>query len=105
MKEILSNTNSVFIAQGFIQKEAINYQGVFAPVANLESIWIIVALAAKYDLELNQMDITTAYLNGELEEELYMFLPGGIQLSQDPADNWNTHCMDSSKWVEPGTKH
>ena len=44
-------------------------------MANLESIRIIVALAARYDLELDQMDVTGAYLNGKLEEEIYLAPP------------------------------
>ncbi|EGN91271.1 hypothetical protein SERLA73DRAFT_19332, partial [Serpula lacrymans var. lacrymans S7.3] len=45
------------VARGFTQREGIDYQEVFAPVANLESIRIILALAAKYNLELDQMDV------------------------------------------------
>lgn len=63
------------VARGFSQKEGKDYQEVFAPVANLESIRIIIALAAKYNLELDQMDVSTAYLNGELLEELYLTPP------------------------------
>jgi hypothetical protein len=59
----------------------VHYKEVFAPVANLESIRIILALAAKYDLELDQMDVSTAYLNGELEEVLYLS-PPKVSLSQ-----------------------
>ncbi len=63
------------VARGFTQKEGVDYDEIFAPVANLESIRIILALAAKYDLELDQMDFSTAYLNGELEEDLYLLPP------------------------------
>lgn len=65
-----------------MQKEGIDYKEVFAPIANLESIRIILALAAKYDLELDQMDVSTAYLNGELEEELYLTPPKGVQIPE-----------------------
>ena len=68
------------VARGFTQHEGVDYQEVFAPVANLESVRIIVSLAAKYDLELDQMDVSTAYLNGELEEELYMSPPDGVPI-------------------------
>ena len=68
------------VARGFVQKEGVDYKEVFAPVANLESIRIILALAAKYNLELDQMDVATAYLNGELEEELYLLPPDGVQI-------------------------
>ena len=68
------------VARGFTQHEGVDYQEVFAPVANLESVRIVVSLAAKYDLELDQMDVLTAYLNGELEEELYMSPPEGVPI-------------------------
>ena len=48
------------VTRGFTQREGVDYQEVFAPVANLESVRIIVALAAKYNLELDQMDVSTA---------------------------------------------
>ena len=71
-----------FVACGYVQKEGIDYKEVFAPVANLESVRILLALAAKYDLELDAMDITTAYLNGELEEDLYLLPPKGVRSHQ-----------------------
>ena len=69
-----------FVACGYVQKEGADYKEVFAPVANLKSARILLALAAKYDLELNAMDITTAYLNGELEEDLYLLPPKGVAI-------------------------
>lgn len=68
------------VARGFTQVEGVDYKEVWAPVANLESIRIILALAAKYNLELDQMDVATAYLNGELEEEIYMIPPDGVKI-------------------------
>jgi hypothetical protein len=49
-----------FVAHGYIQKEGIDYKEVFTPVVSLECICILLTLTAKYDLELNVMDITTA---------------------------------------------
>ncbi|PPQ82476.1 hypothetical protein CVT24_002389, partial [Panaeolus cyanescens] len=68
------------VARGFTQREGVDYQEVFAPVANLESIRIILALAAKHDLELDQMDVQTAYLNGKLTEDLYLLPPDGVDI-------------------------
>ena len=68
------------VARGFTQKEGVDYQEVFAPVANLDSVRTLIAMAAKYDLELDQMDVSTAYLNGELQEDLYMSPPEGIPI-------------------------
>lgn len=74
------------VARGFTQKPGIDYQDVFAPVANLESVRIILALAARYDLELDQMDVSAAYLNGELDEELYLMPPDGVAI--EPGHCW-----------------
>ena len=49
-----------------------DYQEVCAPVANLGSVHTLIALTARYKLELDQMDVSTAFLSGELEEDLYM---------------------------------
>ena len=57
-----------------------DYQEVFAPVANLDSVRTIISIAAKHNLELDQMDVSTAYLNGELEEELYLQPPEGVPI-------------------------
>ena len=82
------------VARGFTQKKGKDYEDTFAPVSDLESIWIICALAAKYDLELDQMDVATAYLNGKLGEEIYLSpTQGGHQFSKVIAGNSNTHFM------------
>ena len=63
------------VAQGFTQKSGIDYDETFCPVVRFESIKLIIALAAKYNLQLHQVDITTAFLNGELEEDIFMKQP------------------------------
>ena len=78
------------VACSFTQVEGIDYKEVWAPVANLKSIRVILALAAKYDLELDQMDVAMAYLNGELEEELYMNLPDAVKIPDGHC--WHLRC-------------
>ena len=63
------------VAQGFSQKYGVDYDETFCPVVRFESVRTLIALAAKNDLELHQLDITTAFLNGELKEEIYMKQP------------------------------
>jgi len=66
------------VAKGFTQKDGINYKETFSPVSKKDSFRIIMALVAHYDLELHQMDVKTAFLNGDLEEDVYMDQPVGF---------------------------
>jgi transposase InsO family protein len=66
------------VAKGFTQLEGIDYCETFSPVSTKESMRIILALVAHYDLELHQMDVKTAFLNGDLDEEIYMEQPQGF---------------------------
>ena len=66
------------VAKGFTQREGIDYNETFSPVSCKDSFRIIMALVAHYDLELHQMDVKTAFLNGDLEENVYMAQPKGF---------------------------
>jgi hypothetical protein len=61
-----------FVARGFSQKEGIDYEETFALVVRYTSIRTIIALAAKMKWKLHQMDMKTAFLNGVIEEEVYI---------------------------------
>ena len=60
------------VAKGFTQNEGIDYKETFSPVSKKDSLRIIMTLVAHFDLELQQMDVKTTFLNGNLEEEVYM---------------------------------
>jgi hypothetical protein len=60
------------VARGFTQTFEVDYNETFAPVAKFVSIHCILALAAIENMEIHQMDIKTAFLNGDFEEEIYM---------------------------------
>ena len=66
------------MAKGYTQKEGIDYEETFSPVAMLKSIRILLAVAASLDYEIWQMDVKTAFLNGSLEEDIYMQQPEGF---------------------------
>ena len=60
------------VAKGYTQKKGIDYEEIFSPVGMLKSIRILLSIAAHYDYEIWQMDVKTTFLNGNLEEEIYM---------------------------------
>ena len=72
------------VAQGFSQKHGIDYNDVFAPVARYTPIRSILAIANQLDLEVHQMDVKSAFLNGKLNEEIYMHQPGGFVNAEKP---------------------
>jgi hypothetical protein len=69
-----------FVSRGFSQKEGINYEETFSPVARYTSIRTIIALAAKMKWKLHQMDVKKAFLNGVIEEEVYIEQPQGFEV-------------------------
>jgi hypothetical protein len=66
------------VAKGFTQREGNDYNVMFSPVSCKDSFRNIMALVAHYNLVLHQMDVKTAFLNGDLEENIYMAQPKGF---------------------------
>ncbi|POM58513.1 LOW QUALITY PROTEIN: Integrase catalytic core protein [Phytophthora palmivora] len=68
------------VIKGFMQIYGIDYLEVYSPVVRLESIRVLLTLAAIWDYEVDQMDITTAFLNGDIDVEVYMEQPEGYAI-------------------------
>jgi hypothetical protein len=66
------------VARGFSQVQGVDFNETFVPVAKFTTIRCIVVLGATLDLEIHQMDVKTAFLNGDLEEDIYMEQPSGF---------------------------
>jgi hypothetical protein len=86
---------SRLVAQGYSQKERINYEETFAPVAHLEAIRILLAFSVAKGFMLHQMDVKSAFLNGVLEEEVYVRQPPGLRVRSIPTGCtiWGRCCM------------
>ena len=68
------------MAKGFNQEEGIDFKEVYSPVVKHNSIRVLLAIAAKRNWELKQLDIKTTFLNGDLEETIYMAQPKGFEV-------------------------
>jgi hypothetical protein len=67
------------VVKGYAQKEGIDFNEIFSPVVRLTTIRVVLAMCAAFDLHLEQLDVKTAFLRGELEEEIYMLQPEGFK--------------------------
>ncbi|GKF56481.1 retrovirus-related pol polyprotein from transposon TNT 1-94, partial [Tanacetum coccineum] len=75
--DVLKN-KARLVAKGFRQEEGLDFEESFAPVARLEAIRIFIANATSKNMTVYQMDVKTAFLNGELKEEVYVHQPEGF---------------------------
>lgn len=66
------------VAKGYVQEHGIDYEEVFAPVTRLETVRLLLALAAKNGWQVHHLDVKTAFLNGDISEEVYVSQPMGF---------------------------
>src|SRR4051812_17130186 len=94
---IVVRNKARLVAQGYTQIEGIDFGETYAPVAHLESIHVMLAFANHNNILLYQMDVKSAFLNGEIEEEVYVMQPPGLKTRT--ILRWYTSftkpCMDS----------
>ncbi|GKG15553.1 retrotransposon protein, putative, ty1-copia subclass, partial [Tanacetum coccineum] len=64
--------------KGYTQLYGVDYEETFSPVADIRAIRILISIAAFYDYEIWQMDVKTIFLNGYLDEDIYMVQPEGF---------------------------
>ncbi len=76
------------VAKGFTQKFGVDYDETFSPVVRFESVRLLIALASQLGMKLHQMDVTSAFLNGSIKEEIYMKQPEGFEMK----DKENKFC-------------
>ncbi|GJQ93189.1 ribonuclease H-like domain, reverse transcriptase, RNA-dependent DNA polymerase [Tanacetum coccineum] len=66
------------VAKGYVQEQGIDFDEVFAPVARIETVRLILALAAYHEWQVHHLDVKSAFLHGELKEEVYVTQPEGF---------------------------
>ncbi|WVZ91493.1 hypothetical protein U9M48_037657 [Paspalum notatum var. saurae] len=74
----ISKFKAQLVAKGYVQRQGVDYEEVFAPVARMESVRILLAVAAHRGWAVHHMDVKSAFLNGELAEEVYVMQPPGF---------------------------
>ncbi|GJU72559.1 retrotransposon protein, putative, ty1-copia subclass [Tanacetum coccineum] len=75
MDGIVHTYKALLVAKGYTQTYGVDYEEMFSPVADIRAIRILIAIAAFYDYEIWQIDVKTAFLNGYLNEDIYMVQP------------------------------
>jgi hypothetical protein len=76
--DIITKHKARLVAKGYVQRQGIDYEEVFAPVARLESVRLLLALAASEGWPIHHMDVRSAFLNGELREQVFVAQPPGF---------------------------
>jgi hypothetical protein len=76
----VSKHKARLVAKGYVQRSGIDYEEVFAPVAPKESLRLLITLAAHEGWSVHHMDVKFAFLNGELEEVIYVTQPPGFEV-------------------------
>ena len=79
----ITRNKARLVAKGFTQTEGLDFDESYAPVARLDAIRLFLAFAAHNDFTVYQMDVKSAFLNGELAEEVYVEQPPGFEVSSE----------------------
>jgi hypothetical protein len=72
---MVTRNKARLVAQGFAQVEGLDFEEIYAPVARLEAIRMLLAFAAHHDFKLYQIDVKSAFLNGPIQELIYVEQP------------------------------
>ncbi|GJR51915.1 retrotransposon protein, putative, ty1-copia subclass [Tanacetum coccineum] len=97
MDGIVHTYKAHLVAKGYTQLYRVVYEETFSPIANIRAIRILISIAAFYDYEIWQMDVKTSFLNGYLDEDIYMVQPEGFVDPNHPKKILKRYRMDNFK--------
>jgi hypothetical protein len=79
----VTRNKSILVCKGYAQVEGVDFEDTFSLVTRMEAIQLLLAYACSKNIKVYQMDVKSTFLNGELEEEVYIEKPEGFQLSEN----------------------
>jgi hypothetical protein len=92
------------VAKGYAQREGVDYTETFAPTARFGALRTVIALAAMEDWELESVDISTAFLNGEIDAEVYMHKPEGVEFPGFEGSEWVLRLLKGLYGIKQGPR-
>jgi Reverse transcriptase (RNA-dependent DNA polymerase) len=92
------------VAKGFAQREGVDYKDTFAPTARFAALRTVIALAAEEDMELESIDVSTAFLNGEIDAEVFMDIPEGMDVEGDSDHKWVLQLLKGLYGIKQGPR-
>jgi hypothetical protein len=88
---VITRNKTRFVAKGYSQIEGLNFDEIFAPVARLELIHMLLAYDTHHSFKLYQMDVKSAFLNGSIKEEVYVDQPPDFESEGYPSHVYKLH--------------
>jgi Reverse transcriptase (RNA-dependent DNA polymerase)/GAG-pre-integrase domain len=92
------------VAKGYAQREGVDYTETFAPTARFGALRTVIALAAMEDWELESVDISTAFLNGDIDAEVYMLKPEGVEFPGFEGSEWVLRLLKGLYGIKQGPR-
>lgn len=101
----ISKFKACLVVKAYVQRHGVDYDEVFAPVARIETILLIIALAASKGWEIHHLDVTTAFFHGELKVEVFVLQPEGFHVvgKKTKSTSLRRHSMVLNKHLGLGT--
>jgi hypothetical protein len=79
----VTRNKAILLCKGYAQIEGIDFKETFSPVARMEAICLLLAYACSKNVKVYEMDVKSSFMNGQLQEEVYIEQPEGFQLSEN----------------------